>query len=211
MQRLQTWRNVAYLLLAFPMGLFSFAFAVTGLALGFGLLPVLVGIPVLVGVLSAVHGIADIERRATNAFLEGGTPWLRPPGMSGRLWARLQALVASRETWKRVGYLLAEFPFGVLGVVLVACVAGLFLMILTPLFYAQPWWPTHLEWSWAFWSVDTLWESVIVAAISVTAGLVLLEMCGALARAWGRFAESMLGPSVQMAHIEDRLFHEVRM
>ena len=30
-----TWRNVGYLLLAFPLGIFYFVFLVTGLSLGF--------------------------------------------------------------------------------------------------------------------------------------------------------------------------------
>ena len=43
----QTYLNIAYLLLAFPLGLVYFGFLAIGLAVGFALVLALVGIPIL--------------------------------------------------------------------------------------------------------------------------------------------------------------------
>jgi hypothetical protein len=49
----QTYLNLLYLLLAFPLGLFYFVLLVTGFSLGFGLLILWVGVIILVGMLVA--------------------------------------------------------------------------------------------------------------------------------------------------------------
>ncbi len=56
--RPQTYLNLLYLLLAFPLGLAYFVFLVTGLSLGFGLIITLAGIPILVLMLVAIWALA---------------------------------------------------------------------------------------------------------------------------------------------------------
>ena len=108
----QTWRNVAYLLLAFPLGIFYFVFLVTGLSLGVGLFITLLGIPILVGVLASAYGMGEFERLITNMMLDQDTQPSHRLAVSGGLWEKVKALVGSSETWKRVFYLFLEFPFG---------------------------------------------------------------------------------------------------
>ena len=43
----QTWRNVLYLMVSFPLGLVYFVFTVTGICVGTGLALIAVGIPIL--------------------------------------------------------------------------------------------------------------------------------------------------------------------
>jgi hypothetical protein len=191
----QTWRNVGYLLLAFPLGILYFTFLVTGLSLGFGLFITLLGIPVLVGVLAAAYGMGEFERTTTNALLDRHTPPSHRLAVSGGLWPKVKALVGSSETWKRVAYLFVEFPFGIVGFTLVTSAAAFFALITTPFFYTRSWWPTAADWPSEIWLIDTLWESVIVAVIGVVIGLVLLHVINGLARVWGEFASLMLGPT----------------
>ena len=62
----QTWLNVLYLLISFPLGLIYFIFLVTGISLGFGLLITVFGIFILMGVLALVHLLARFEVSLTN-------------------------------------------------------------------------------------------------------------------------------------------------
>ncbi|MEE8442664.1 MAG: sensor domain-containing protein, partial [Dehalococcoidia bacterium] len=48
----QSYINIFYLFLAFPLGIGYFVFLVTGISVGFGLLIIWVGVPILVLVLA---------------------------------------------------------------------------------------------------------------------------------------------------------------
>lgn len=191
----QTWRNVGYLLLAFPLGILYFTFLVTGLSLGFGLFITLLGIPILVGVLAAAYGMGEFERTTTNVLLDQSTLPSHRLAVSGGLWPKVKALIGSSETWKRVAYLFLDFPFGIIGFTLVTTAAAFFALLTTPFFYTRSWWPTAADWPSEIWLVDTLWESIIVAVIGVVIGFVLLHVINGLARVWGEFANLMLGPT----------------
>ena len=58
----QTYLNILYHLISFPLGLFYFIFLVTGISLGLGLLIVWIGVPLLIGVLAASRGLSAFER-----------------------------------------------------------------------------------------------------------------------------------------------------
>ena len=64
--------DFTYLVLGLPLGIAAFTIAVTGLALGAGLLITLAGIPVLLATLLAVRAFAAAERKRAEWLL--GTP-----------------------------------------------------------------------------------------------------------------------------------------
>ena len=191
----QTWRNIGYLLLAFPLGIFYFIFLVTGLSLGFGLLVIWVGVPLLVGVLAASYGMGEFERNVTNLLFDQETPPSYRLSTPEGFWAKVKALLISSETWKRVGYLFLEFPFGIIGFTLVTTTAATFALVATPLFYTQSWWATAADWPADFWVVDTLWEAFIVAVGALVVGFVFLQLMNGVAWLWAGFARAMLGPT----------------
>jgi len=59
--RRETYHSLAYLLARFPLGIAYFTVLVTGLSLGVGLVPVVVGIPILAGVLALGGYIGVLE------------------------------------------------------------------------------------------------------------------------------------------------------
>ena len=69
-KRPQTWLNVLFQWLAFPLGLFYFIFLVVGLSLGLGLLVVWVGIPILLVVAGAWWLFGSFERLQARYLLE---------------------------------------------------------------------------------------------------------------------------------------------
>ncbi|MGI9649408.1 MAG: sensor domain-containing protein [Acidimicrobiia bacterium] len=191
----RTWRNVTYLLLAFPLGVFYFVFLVTGLSLGIGLLITLLGIPIIIGVLAAAHGLGAFERNLTNSLLGLKTPPAPLIAAQEGAWARAKALMSSSVTWRRVGYLLAVFPLGIAGLTLVAATAAVFAAgVVTPIFHERSWWFTTEEWMVDVWVVDSIWERLVVAVIGLLIALALTHVMNGVARLWGAFASRMLGP-----------------
>jgi len=72
--RAQSYLNMAYLLLSFPLGAFYFVVLITGIATGLSLFIVWVGIPVLALVLAAAAALERGERQLANALLGASIP-----------------------------------------------------------------------------------------------------------------------------------------
>ena len=66
----RTWKSVAYLAIGFAIGIGEFVFLVTGLAVGFGLSIVIVGIPLLLAVVTASRALGAMDRFLANALLD---------------------------------------------------------------------------------------------------------------------------------------------
>jgi signal transduction histidine kinase len=109
----RTWRELAYALLNLPMGVAGFAWTVTSLALGAGLLVTFVGLPVLVMALGGCRAIGYAERRRARALLwldveePGPVPRRRRGGLS---W--LGAQLGNGVNWRHALYCLVHFPWG---------------------------------------------------------------------------------------------------
>ncbi|WP_045234636.1 sensor domain-containing protein, partial [Deinococcus pimensis] len=70
-----TWRHVLYHLVSFPLSLVSFVLLVAGLAVGTGLLVIVVGAGVLLATLWFTSAFADLERALGRSLL--GLPLAR--------------------------------------------------------------------------------------------------------------------------------------
>ncbi len=111
----QSYLNLIYLLLAFPLGLFYFVFLVTGLSLGFGLLIIWIGIPILLLMLVAWWGLTAFERQLAILLLHVDISPMSLESAKGQgIWERLKAHLSNPITWKGLVYLFAKFPLGIL-------------------------------------------------------------------------------------------------
>ena len=70
----QSYLNIFYLLFGLPLGIVYFVFLVTGISLGFGLLVVWVGVPILVLVLFGSWAMCQFERLLTIKLLKEAIP-----------------------------------------------------------------------------------------------------------------------------------------
>ncbi len=116
--RRQTWANILYLALSFPLGVAYFTVLVTVIATGGGMAVTLVGIPLLVGAMYAWPWVAEADRILTNALLGSQVPPLsfRAPQRNGA-WQHIRSRLASPATWLSLIYLLARLPQGVAALV----------------------------------------------------------------------------------------------
>jgi hypothetical protein len=108
----QTYRNLAYLALALPLGLAELAFLAAGLALALLLLITLVGVAVLAKTVDGAFALARVERRLASGLLRAQIPAvpgaLPPPGAG--VAGRLRVQLCCGTTWRRLAFLTAKLP-----------------------------------------------------------------------------------------------------
>jgi signal transduction histidine kinase len=216
--RAQTYRNILYLLAAFPLGLLYFVVLVTGFSVGLGTAVLGVGALLLILLVGFVWAMAAVERQLAHYLL--GTEITPPSGPDARdlsLWKMFVARLRHQVTWKALAYLLIEFPFGVvsfsLAITLLSISLGLllapvaYLLSLTgahslqsialtdPVFqYAQP--PT------GFGSVEFV-PFLLLGLLGVLIAIGSLYALNGMAYGWAQFARLMLGASVTQARLAE--------
>jgi len=200
---LRSYTNLAYLLLAFPLGVIYFVFLVAGLSLGFGLTVVWVGIPILLSVLLASWGLSAIERQLAIHLLGAEVPpmspispisqmSLTPPQAAQQtVWQRLGGFLKNPVTWKGLGFLLLKFPLGVATFVLaVTMLATSLALLLTPLLYTVTLDPPEVFFG---WYADTLGRALLCSAVGLVLTWVTLNLLNGIAWFWKTLASVALG------------------
>lgn len=138
--RRETYLNITYLLLSFPLGTAYFVFLTTGLLLGLSLLIVWIGIPILLLMLAAWWGLVAFERQIAIWLLHVDIPPMSREIASGQsAGVRLKAHLSNPVTWKGLAYLFARFPLGVLSFVVAFILIALTgVLLFAPLTYTNP-------------------------------------------------------------------------
>ncbi|MFB6178264.1 MAG: sensor domain-containing protein [Halorientalis sp.] len=216
--RLQTYRNLLYLSLAFPLGLTYFLLVTIGLSLGVGLAITLVGVPLLLAVLAATMGLTWFERHLTVLLLGIDIePPTHPVVEREGLGDRITALVTDLGIWKGVVYLVSKFVIGIASFALIVSMLATAVAFLTaPLFYRSvrigvflPK-PMTLTPSIKFaqdlllvgvdavvrlssWRVDSLGDALVMSALGVVFLVVALNLLNGLAWLAGRYTRFILG------------------
>lgn len=105
--RRETYENLAYLLARFPLGVAYFTTFVTGLSVGLALLPLLVGVPILAGVVAAAGYVGVVEAALLRRLRDRSVGYdLNGPGEQP-----LTTYLATAVTTPR-NYLLLLFALG---------------------------------------------------------------------------------------------------
>lgn len=187
--RPQSYSNLLYLLLSFPLGIFYFVFLVTGLSLGFPLIILIVGIFILAAVFAATWGMAAFERGLAISLLHVKIPPMAKAGApDAGFWQRVKDYLTNPVTWKGLLYLFCRFPLGIINFTLVVTVLAVVLaMIAAPLAY--PWATYDL----GFTVVNSLSDAFLVMIIGLLLAPAGLHLLNFLARLQGEFARVMLG------------------
>ncbi|MGH7558058.1 MAG: sensor domain-containing protein [Gemmatimonadota bacterium] len=186
----QTYLNILYLLLGFPLGLAYFIFYVVGGSLGVGLFVLLIGAVLLLLLVLAAQWLGAFERLLAVHVLDvpilpGHTAW-RDGESLGRY---LKAALRNRTTWTGLVYLLAKFPLG-LASWLVVVVAGSVTLALIGAPLADAFGDDINVWT---WRPETMGELLLVSLIGLALVVPVLHLFNGLAWLWGRFARLMLG------------------
>ncbi len=168
----QTFRNLLYLLLSFPLGLIYFVFLTVGLSLGVGTAIIWIGAFVLLGTFLGIKGLTTLERKLARGLLQTSIPSRivsNPiqPNSNRTIFEQARRLMTSRESWAGAGYLLVKFPMGIVSFVLTVTLISVSLgLSLSPIAAMIP--PMNMQID--SWSIDTPYEAAPFSA----AGLLLM-------------------------------------
>jgi hypothetical protein len=137
--RRETYANLAYLLARFPLGIAYFTVLVTGLSLGVGLVPMVVGLPILAGVL-ALGGYIGVVEAALLTRLRGrdvSVTLANPRELSVPEY--LKSVATTPRNYLLVAFGFASFVVGIPLFVAITVVFSLgFTLVATPFLYWIP-------------------------------------------------------------------------
>jgi hypothetical protein len=190
----QTYRNLLYLLLAFPLGMAYFVFLVVGFSLGLALSVLLVGLGILLGTAIAARSIAAFERRLANSLL--GTDIAAPDDVErdgSGLLATGKAYFQAASTWRGIGFVFLKFWLGVASFVLLVTFLGTALeLLLLPLFPGGALNVQVNNWEVAQ-TFQTPTQRLLAVPVGAVLGIFALHVLNAFASASATVASSLLG------------------
>ena len=200
--RVETWRELAYLLLGGPIAVAAFVVFVTGLTTGLSLAITLVGLPILLATAYADRGLAWLERRRAALVLGERIPEAyRRPSRPGIL-SRAKSVAVDPQTWKDAGWMVA------------LSVVGFSSWVVTIVFWSIPLWALTLPFYWWALPRDAIdlwdgkhldaWSEVgVVAALGLVTLVAVPWICAALAYGQARLARMLLSPSGAEQRIDE--------
>lgn len=188
----QTYRNLLYLALSFPLGLAYFVGLTVAISLGAGLSVVGIGLAILVGALFAVRYLAAFERALANALLPvtlAAPADVATPSNAGPV-ETVRAYLGAESTWRGLAFCYLKLGLGTVAFVLLVVATVVPIALVTaPLHYQAA--AIQL----GPWHVDTLAEAILVVPVGVGAGVLGLLVCNAAAGVFATVAEALLdGP-----------------
>ncbi len=110
--RTETHANMVYLLARFPLGIAYFTVFVTGISLGVALTPVVVGIPILAGVLALAGYVGRIEAGLLRKLLGREVTWSTADAGELALWPYLKTVATRPSNYLFVVFALGSFALG---------------------------------------------------------------------------------------------------
>ncbi|MGX4586255.1 sensor domain-containing protein [Paenibacillus chitinolyticus] len=131
-----------YLLALLPMGLFGFVYAVVGIALSIGLMPIFIGFPLLLFVLRTNRNLTDLDARLASRLL-GLEPQTRAESSGGThrgerrsFWALLGAELVDARSFSALLWQFIRLPLGILAFAFTVSIASVILALLvSPVVY----------------------------------------------------------------------------
>lgn len=193
----QAYLNLLYVLAAFPLGVFYFAFLVSGLSAGLALLIVWVGIPILLVVAAGGRMLAGFERLVAVHLLKEDFPAAARPSTKGTdIWTRVREGLADPVTWRSLLYLLLKFPLATASFAVLSVVVSLTVALLTtpatyrfaPEFQLGVFFGSRLP----AWRIDSLLDAVIGALLGLMLWPAALHVTNGLAWVHAKLARVML-------------------
>ncbi len=190
--RPQTYINLVYLFLTFPLGLTYFIILITGLSLGIGLMVIWVGFLILVAVLALSWAFTLLERQLAINLLKIQITQKPAQAVAGEtILHQLKRLVTNAQTWKGMLYLFLKFPLGIITFIVAVTLLSVSLaFIVAPLAYQFV--PINF--------FDVRIDNLSLAFLLMVVGIFLLPLSlhalNYMADLWGKFSQILLGEQV---------------
>jgi len=185
----QTWLNLLFLFLMFPLGLFYFIVLISGLSIGVGLFILWIGVLILVATLLLCWVFITLERILAVNLLQAKIPDLtNPVRPDAPFLEKLKTFLGNPVLWKGIAYLFIKFPFGVIVFSVMASLFGIGLG-----FVAGPFILPFIHLPSIIWPFISIPLGIVATAIGVVLITATLYLINFLCTQFKRFAEIMLG------------------
>lgn len=187
----QTYCNLAYLLLAFPLGIAYFTILSTGVSAGVGTIPVLVGVPILIAVLAVAVFLAEFESRLTSRLLGVDVERESPAPRDEDVVDYVKGLVMDPRTYLDAFYLASKFAIGLASFVALTVAGSMSLA-----FVAAPFVYGYEDVEYRIGPevvVDTFPEALGLFVVGVLLAFGSLHAINLLARVVGEYTRVLLG------------------
>ena len=185
--RLQTYGNLLYLALAFPLGMVYFLTVSLGVTVGVGLSFTLVGLPLLALTVLAITVFAALEAKLATHLVGIETPLpeaFRANNPHSLLRAEdgafdaLKATITAPTTWTGLVAVTAKFCYGVVAFTgLVTAITLSAVLLAAPFVYDHP----DLTYTIGARTVETLSEALAFAGVGVVVAVLSLHLANGLA------------------------------
>jgi hypothetical protein len=173
-------------------GILYFTWAVTGLSLSLGLMPLVIGLPFFGLFLFSMQGFALVEGRLIETMLGIRMPRRPPRSPSGSgLWGKFKARLKDPRTWTTFLYMILKLPLGVLSFsILVVLLAYSLELILLPVMQLAFGIPLFVVDDMRF--LVPIWAMPILMLAGFLDLIVLLHLSRWVGRVYGGSAKAML-------------------
>src|SRR5258708_7092808 len=204
----QSYTNILYLLVSFPLGLAYFVFLVSGIAVGIGTLVIWVGALILIVMMNTWPQVAAFERHMAIQWLHVDIPPLSyPSSIQMSRWQRVQIQLRNSMTWKTLVYLLLKFPLGlfsfVITVALLPLSVAVTIVTLIIGLLTAPFYTLILVLQGASDARQRLQHYLLLAFAGFGLSFATLYLLNGLAFIAGQFARLMLGMSDTAWRLEE--------
>ncbi len=204
----QSYTNMLYLLLSFPLGLLYFVFLVSGIALGLGTLVIWIGAFILIFMVSGWRQIAAFERSLAMLWLHITiSPLSYPITIPMTRWQRIQTQLKNPMTWKTLSYLLLKLPLGIFSFVTTVVLLLLSIAVAIPSLViwliTAPFVALFAIFKSSSHPKQRLLPYLSLAATGFGLGLLTFHILNSLASLAGQFARVMLGMSSTAWRLEE--------
>ena len=110
----RTYGALFFMLLALPIGIFHFTWAVTGVSLSIGLAILIIGIPFVIAFAATIYALSLVEGRLIEALLGERMPRrAAPPPREATMGERIKAVLSDGRTWSTLLYMVLRLPLGI--------------------------------------------------------------------------------------------------
>lgn len=189
----QTYKNLAYLVVGFPLAVFYWAFLGMGLMFGVLLSVVLVGLVVLLLTVLSARVFMRFERWLANRLLTVDIgPSNDVPSRAGR-WSSVRRYLDAPSTWRGLGFISLKFWIGMVGFLLAYAVYQGLSMITTIVRRPVEISFGEVNGEPVVWTVSSLADVAIVVPAGIVVVLIAIHLTNGFAYVAGRMSEALLG------------------
>ncbi len=178
----KAWGALLYLILAFITGIFYFTWVVTGISVSFGLIILIIGLPIAGLFILSVRGIALVEGRLVETLLGVRMPRRTRYSEKNRgIWRRFTHMISDKHTWLSMIYMILQMPLGIFYFSLLITLVSISLgFIFWPIVAVATGWPIFTV------STSEYFATGWLIPIGIIAGGLLLTCTMHLAKVMGK-------------------------